>query len=158
MKCKEKTPRRAFLCSLRLIGEGSLAVVNLDNLVSPVVEQTVLNLAGGETVRQIALADREDVLHSQSGVRDSGEDDGLRLLVGVHLRVGLRRGLLVLGANVLNHGGQVDGAVVLHEVVVQSGDGVLLHSSYPFWFLRVSFSFCIFIIARCAYNVKLRVY
>ena len=119
---------------LHLVGEGALAVVDLVNLVHPVVEQTILNLAGGEAVRQFVLASSENVLHRQSGVRNSGEDDGLRLLVGVHLRGSLRGGLLILGADVLNHGGQVDGVVILHEVVVQSGDGVLLHSYYPFWF------------------------
>ena len=134
MKCKEKTPRRAFLCSLHLIGEGGLAVVNLDNLVGPVVEQTILDFAGGEAVRQFVLANCEDVLHSQSGVRDSGQNDGLCLSVGVHLCGGLRGGLLILRADVLNRGGQVDGVVVLHEVVIQSGDGVLLHSCCPFWF------------------------
>lgn len=152
---KENGLSPIFLHLLHLVGEGALAVVDLINLVVPVVQESVLNLTGGEAIRQIILASREDVLHSQSGVRDSGEDEGLRLLVGIHLRGSLRRGLLIFRANVLNHDGQVDGVVILHEVVVQSGDGVLLQSSYPFWFLRVSFSFCIFIIACCAYNVKL---
>ena len=120
---------RPFSFLLHLIGEGRLAVVNLDNLVVPVVQKSILNLVGGETVRQIILARCEDVLHSQRSVRNRGEDKGLRLLIGVHLRGGLRRGLLILRADVLNRGGQVGGGIVFHEIGVQSGDGVLLHSS-----------------------------
>ena len=125
---------RPFSFLLHLIGEGSLAVVNLDNLVVPVMQKGILNLVRSEIGGQFVLARGEDVLHRQSGIRNRGEHNGLRLFVGVHLRGGLRRGLLVLGADVLNHGGQVDGVIVLHKVVIQSGDGVLLHSCYPFWF------------------------
>ena len=118
-----------ILCSLHLIGEGRLAVVNLDNLVIPVVQEGVLNLTGGETYGKVILTSSEDVLHSQSDARNRGEHDGLCLRVGNHLRVDLFGGLLILRADVLNRGGQVGGGVILHEIGVQSRDGVLLHNN-----------------------------
>ena len=125
----KKNAPKGVLCSLHLIGEGSLAVVNLDNLIIPVMEQTILNLVGSETDRQAVLARGENLLDGQRGIRDSGEYDGLCLIVGKHLRVDLLGGLLILCADVLNRSRQVDGGVVLHEIGVQSGDGVLLHSN-----------------------------
>ena len=138
---KENGLSPIFLCSLYLIGERALAIVNLVNLVHPVMQESILNLVGREALGQFVLASGEDVLHSQRSIRNCGEHNGLCLLVGVHLRADLRSGLLILGADVLNHNRQVNGVVVLHKVVIQSGDGGLLHNYYPFWFLRVSFSF-----------------
>ena len=92
----------------------------------------------GETVRQIVFALGENLLNRHR-LRHHAEHDGLGGIVGVSLRRGLGNGALILGADVLNNGGQVDGVVRVHEVVIQSGDGVLLHSVFPFWFGGFSF-------------------
>lgn len=128
------------LVSLHHVGEGSLAVVNLDNLVAPVVQQSILNLVRGEIVRQVVLALGENLL-DRHRLGHHAEHDGLRGIVGVRLRLRLGNGTFILGADVLDHSGQVNGVVRVHEVVVQSSQSVLLHSVFPFWCWRFSFRF-----------------
>ena len=110
----------------------------------------------GEAVGQVVLALGENLL-DRHRLGHCAEHNGLGGLVGVSLRRRLGDSALILGADVLNHGGQVDGVVRVHEVVIQSGDGVLLHSVFPFLVWWVFLPFDVFIIAPIGYNVKLRV-
>ena len=132
MKCKKENRPEGRLVLLHHVGEGRLAVVNLDNLIAPVVQQSILNLVRGEAIRQVVLALGENLL-DRHRLGHHAEHDGLCGIVGVSLRRGLGNRALILGADVLNHGGQVNGVVRVHEVVVQSGQSVLLHSVFPFW-------------------------
>jgi len=110
----------------------------------------------GEAIGQVVLALGENLLDRHRLSHDA-EHDGLRGIVGVSLLLRLRGGTLILSTNVLNHSGQVDGVVGVHEVVVQSGDGVLLHSVLSFLVWWVFLPFDVFIIPQIWYNVKLRV-
>ena len=144
------------LALLHHVGEGRLAIVNLDNLVAPVVQQSILNFVRSEAIRQVVLALSENLLNRHR-LGHHAEHDGLRGIVGVSLRLRLGNGALILGADVLNHGGQVNSVIRVHEVVIQSGQSVLLHSVVSFLVLWVFLPFDVFIIAPIGYNVKLRV-
>ena len=127
----------------------------LDNLVSPHGAQGVVEFADSEILRP-----RVSVKNLTRSLRRVGQSVQQNLFRGV-IQCGLFARLvsetLILGADILNHSGQVNGVVRVYEVVVQSGQSVLLHTVFPFLVWWVSLPFDVFIIAPIGYNVKLRV-
>jgi len=152
---KEEPPSRAVLLLRLRKGEGVLAVVVLNDLVVPVVTQSVTDLVRGEALRPL-VARFKDFLRRHRLVAHHAEGDFLRLVVGDAVRVALRVQTLILGVDFLAQNRQVNSLVAV-QVVADGFQSVLLHSVMSFLVCWVFLPFDVFIIAPIGYNVKLRV-
>ncbi len=125
---KEKRPCGRFSFLLHRIGEGVLAVVVLDNLVRPVVQESVLHLAGGEAIGHIVLDKRKDFLNGHRLVpRGASEHHIVRDFVRAGVGASLGGQAVILCVDFLTQNRQVN-RVIAVQIVADGFQSGLLHS------------------------------
>ena len=128
---KKKSPEGLFL--LHRVSESGLAIVVLHDLVVPVVQESILNLGGGEANGPLTLASGENLLDCHRLVGQDAERHALGDVVGVLIRLTLGVHTLILGVDLVPQSVHIsDGLTIdhsddhfknrlLHSVVFLSG-------------------------------------